>query len=698
MNPYLLLSLWRKRWGLKAPADKERPYLRGRPNAWGEKLALAHAWTIPCATGLAVGGCLLVAAWLVTLRFSPGAQLTFSLALTLVALYVRRYQGRLITLVLFGMSALASLRYLYWRFTETLNPSTNLDFAWGLGLGMAELHICSLLALNCVCTIWPLRRSSDSLPADHLQWPSIDIYLIVQAGESEAAATQRCEQALALDWPAESKRITLLDGDPAMPWRTLAESMGFGYSPSLDTNGDLTELIDCTMRKTQGALVAVFDGTMPADRGFLRQTAGWFVRDHTLALVQTPVNPLDAPPSEALGQRLGLWYQGGGLLLQRTLILEVGGLAANQPLQHTLPTKGLGHAYIGAENNGDVHRIDSPSCRSGLRWRQYSATLLRILQLYRPLSTWFFLATPLVFIFAGIDPIQTQVAALALYGLPHWLHGHLVRDRLSHRNRLSLGEEIGDTLKAVYLLLPTTLSWLRTRLKRLTMAGQPDQVTSVTSWKSISLRVACCISWAGVLVGSLQVGRSPTPASAQALGYLLWCAANGLLLTSALAVDAERRTVIWKQKALARLPAMLQLATGHTVACVTQNFPETILSIKMPAPAQVQSGDAIRVTLFLERREFDFPGRVHGVAGQEALIEIDRHALARYAEARAIMFTRDQNWPRWLPGPHADQPLPEWLVRPVLGVFADLTLQIGQQGLLTTLKRLGLQILQRKPT
>lgn len=698
MNPYLLLSLWRERWGLKAMPDGERPYLQGRPNAWGEKFVLARAWAAPGASGLAVVGGLLVLAWLVTLRFSSGGQFTFSLAVILVALYSRRYQGRLITLILFGMSVLASLRYLYWRFTETLNPSNSLDFLWGLGLGVVELHLWCLLVLGSVCAIWPVRRPSVSLPANYLLWPSIDIYLVVHDGDDEDAVTQRCEQALALDWPTENKRIFLLDSQSDAPWRGLAESRGLGYSHSSDASAGLAALVDLTMRKTQGTLVAVFDGSVPADKHLLRQTAAWFVRDRTLAIVQTPTNPLGAPPSGTLQQLLKPIYPGGGVILQRTLVLDAGGLLANQPVNQSLPAKGLGHAYIGMTNDGEIYRIDSPSSPLGLRWRLYSEILLHVLQLYRPLAPWFFLATPLAFIFAGIDPIQTQTALLAVYGLPHWVQGYIVRRRLSGYSRSALGNEIVDTLKAVYLLLPTTLSWLQTRLKHLTKTAQPDQAPPGTGWAGAPVRCACLLSWAGVLVGSLQVGRSPDPASAQTLGYLLWCVVNSLLLTSALAVDAERRAILWKQAALARLPAMLQFANGHTVACMTQNFPEATLSIRMPAPAQVQSGDAIHVTLFLGRREFDFPGRIHGVAGPEALVEIDRHARGRYAEARAAVFTRDRDWPRWLPGPHADQPLPAWLVRPVLGVFADVTLQIGQQGLLATLKRLGLHLFHRKPT
>src|SRR5450830_1921107 len=128
MNPRLILSLWRERWGKASGTTRITPYLQGQLNLWGSQLAHATAWSRSGVTAFALLSCIFLFALMLVVQFSLNGQVVFSVFFVCIALYVRRYAGTLVTLVLIGLSVLASTRYLYWRFTETLGQDLNSDF------------------------------------------------------------------------------------------------------------------------------------------------------------------------------------------------------------------------------------------------------------------------------------------------------------------------------------------------------------------------------------------------------------------------------------------------------------------------------------------------------------------------------------------------------------------------------------------
>ena len=155
MSPRLVLSLWRERWGAAAVVDRTRPYLRGRLTRWGGDLTHSGAWSLPGLSLLALLGCLAVYVLLMTARFSQGGQVAFSVLFVSIALYLRRYAGILVTLVLWSMAVIVSTRYLYWRITQTLGYDFNLDYVLGMGLCAVEFYRLLLIMLRSVQTVWP---------------------------------------------------------------------------------------------------------------------------------------------------------------------------------------------------------------------------------------------------------------------------------------------------------------------------------------------------------------------------------------------------------------------------------------------------------------------------------------------------------------------------------------------------------------
>ena len=79
----------------------------------------------------AVGVATLVA--VVSVPMDVVQQLTFSLAVFVVGLLVRKRGGRLVTLVLIGLSLAVSSRYIWWRCTQTLGMGSIVDLTLGFG-------------------------------------------------------------------------------------------------------------------------------------------------------------------------------------------------------------------------------------------------------------------------------------------------------------------------------------------------------------------------------------------------------------------------------------------------------------------------------------------------------------------------------------------------------------------------------------
>ena len=78
---------------------------------------------------------------------------------------VRGVPGRFPTLLLIVLSIIVSCRYLWWRYTATLNWDNPLDLAFGVLLLIAETYAWLVLLLGYIQTCWPLERKPAQLPA-----------------------------------------------------------------------------------------------------------------------------------------------------------------------------------------------------------------------------------------------------------------------------------------------------------------------------------------------------------------------------------------------------------------------------------------------------------------------------------------------------------------------------------------------------
>ncbi len=205
------------------------------------------------------------------------------------------HAGRYATLVLVVLSITVSCRYLWWRYTATLNWNSTFDLVCGVVLLAAETYSWLVLMLGYVQVAWPLPPAP--LPADIRQWPTVDV-LIPTYNEDLALVRHTVYAAMGLDWPADKLRIHILDDGKREEFRAFAERTGVNYITRADNRHAKAGNLNHALTLINGELVAIFDSDHLPVRSFLQITCGWFLRDPKLALVQTPHHFFSADPFE----------------------------------------------------------------------------------------------------------------------------------------------------------------------------------------------------------------------------------------------------------------------------------------------------------------------------------------------------------------------------------------------------------------
>lgn len=678
MNPKLVLSLWRERWGKTADGAISLPYLKGKPNAWGYRLAHSGMWSLPAATAIATTTCMVLVVWMFSIQFSLGGQIAFSLVLASFALYIRRYSGTLITLALLGLSVVVSARYLYWRFTSTLGHGFNSDFVLGFGLCVAELHLAMLAVVGYLQKVWPVKRVPIELPHDNSKWPTVDIYIFLTERQDQESVIKHCTSALAMDWPKKKFRVYLLDADPRQDIESKAAAMGVTYFGRPHDCSDVTDQIFWALPRTNGELVAIFDGNRLPEKTFLQMAVGWFVRDHTLGLLRTPQHVL---ATERVPSNLNLFDLTAPAiscaLVRRSMLLEREG---SDLLQHKLDAKvtrkwqmnGFDNGYIGFTDNGNsktaIFRVDHGLTSRRLIVEQRLNETKSMLLFYLPISHWVFLTAPIAYLLAGVHLVQASPELLAAFAVPHFAHGYLAEGRMRGSRRLALWSDVRDTILAGYMLLPTTISVARTAWGRLLTRHSRNENghQEPFRWKeALPFCTLLILNLSGFVAGASRLLMSEDLPSIDLKLYLFWSICNLMLLAATLAVAEESRQIRVQTRKLTRIHAMLRLPSQHTLACETRNFPATTLSLSLPTPQDLEPGTDVGISFFYEQREFDFSAKV--VCGDQGLlrVRIVESEWNRYQTTGAAILSRGQDWPKWLPGKNADQPFPPWISRPV---------------------------------
>jgi len=696
------------------------------------RLARLHwGWQVTLA------GAALPLLWvIVTTPLPLWGQTVFFLYTLLAILVVRQFPGRVALLVMICTSCVATLRYAWWRLTQTLDLEYNTDYIMGVPLLIAELYTWTVLFLGYIQTAWPLKRASATLPADTAQWPTVDVF-IPTYNEPLAVVRPTVLSALNMDWPRDRIRFYILDDGRREAFREFAAQAGVEYIARGYNSHAKAGNLNHAIKHSQGEFIAIFDCDHMPTRSFLTASMGWFLKDRRCALVQTPHNFFAPDPFEKNLQNFrqvpnegelfyGLvqdgsdfwnatFFCGSCAILRRGPLERIGGIAVETVTEdaHTaLKLHRLGYttAYLNsiqasglateslsghvgqrirwARGMAQIFRIDNPLLGKGLSLAQRLCYCNSMLHFFYGIPRLLFLIAPLSYLYFGLHIINAQALTLALYALPHMMHANLSNSRLQGRYRYSFWASIYESVLAWYIVIPTTLAFINPRLGKFNVTVKGGLLQEAYfDWRiAVPYLVLFALNISGFLIG---IGRffwwnahEPGPV----LLNLTWAGFNLITLGATLGVAAEARQIRRNHRIPAWLPAAITLPDGVRRECMTEDFSLGGLSLLAPASISVTVQQTVEVTLSEAEHSISLQATVVRASPGRIGVQFGELTLAQEAALLRCTFGRPEVWERWREAHREDR-----LLRSMFNV-----LRLSAQGYGRALHFLGRAIVARR--
>jgi cellulose synthase (UDP-forming) len=189
---------------------------------------------------------------------------------------------------------LLSLRYFWWRITETVPPLAQpADFTFGLLFLILEIML-AFSTYICLLTFWRHRDNTGIAEENErrshhsVDMPAVDVF-IPTYNESWEVLERSILGAKALDYP--NFKVWVLD-DTRRDWlRDKCAAMGVHYLRRADNKGakagNLNNALAVSKTETNAPYIMVLDADFVPKKKFLRRVVG-FLDDPQVALVQTP--------------------------------------------------------------------------------------------------------------------------------------------------------------------------------------------------------------------------------------------------------------------------------------------------------------------------------------------------------------------------------------------------------------------------
>ncbi len=643
----------------------------------------------------------------ITEPFSYAAQLVFVLLLWGLAMLVRKVPGRFPTLLMVVLSVIVSCRYLWWRYTATLNWNQPLDLACGSILLVAETYSWVVLILGYIQTCWPLNRKPKPLPRDISLWPTVDL-LIPTYNEDLSIVRGTVYAAMGLDWPADKLNIYILDDGKRESFRQFAAEVGVGYIARTDNRHAKAGNLNHALKLIDGELIAIFDCDHVPVRSFLQLTTGGFLSDPKLALVQTPHHFLSPDPFErnlnVFRQRpnegelfYGLVQDGNDMwnaaffcgscaVLRRTAIDAIGGFAVETVTEdaHTalrLHRSGWNSAYIKipqaaglateslsahigqrirwARGMAQIFRTDNPLLGRGLTLFQRVCYANAMIHFLAGLPRLVFLTAPLAFLLLHAYIIYAPAMMILLYVLPHMIHASLTNSRMQGAYRQTFWGEVYETVLAWYIARPTTVALFNPKKGKFNVTAKGGLMEdNQFDWKIAQpYLMLALLNVGGLGFAAWRLMYGPSTEVLTVLVSSLWVVYNLLIVGAAVAVAAEVRQVRQTHRVQVKMPAAVRLENGHCYPGMLQDYSDGGAGIELDAELSLPMGG--RISLMLQRgdREFLFPGFV--TRSHKTFIGINLAGLAGQQKIDFVQctFARADAWLNWGDNFAPDRPL-----------------------------------------
>nr|WP_249679633.1 UDP-forming cellulose synthase catalytic subunit [Pseudomonas sp. PIA16] len=635
------------------------------------------------------------------------AQAVFASFCFCLSLWVRKYKGRLAIISLIILSLIASLRYLYWRLSDTLSFETWEDAVFGYGLVLAELYALMVLVLGYVQTAWPLQRKPVMLPADQQQWPTVDVF-IPTYNEDLSIVKLVVLAAQAIDWPVGKLRVHVLDDGRRDTFKTFCRQVGVNYI-TRDNNrhakaGNLNE----ALKVTHSEYVAIFDADHVPTRSFLQITLGWFLKDPNLALLQTPhffyspdpfeknLGTFRSVPNEGelfyglVQDGNDLWnatfFCGSCAVMRRSHLLDVGGIATETVTEdaHTalkLNRRGYNTAYLAipqaaglatenlsrhiaqrirwARGMAQIFRTDNPLLGKGLNLGQRVCYLNAMMHFFYSLPRLVFLTAPLAYLIFDAQIFHASALMVTVYVLPHIAHSNLTNSSIQGRFRHSFWNEVYESVLAWYILRPVLLALVKPSLGTFNVTDKGGIIKEdYFDWQlARPYIILLTLNVLGLLFGAVKLLWSDTSVSTTLAINLVWTLYNIIIVATAVAVAKEVSQVRAEPRVAANLPVRILRADGSHFDCHTQDFSQRGIGVKLPAGITLGLGEKVHVCILREPPSSLFCASAIFHEGDMAGLRLDDLPLTLQSELVRLTFSRADTWASTWGNGQVDAPL-----------------------------------------
>jgi cellulose synthase (UDP-forming) len=658
MNPRLALQSWRERWDKADEGIAVKPYVGGKVYGWAKKIPHASTWARPGVTSLVLLLCTLFLLLVSHISFPINGQITFAGLMIAAGMYLRRFVGPLFTLLLICLSIMCTMQYLSWRLGQTIIDQSGAAFVWAFILGSTEVCIVFYFLLGWVRHLAPLSESETRISLEQADFPTIDVFLLC-SGASTDAALEQISACSGLHWPANKFVLHISDAEKRSAIKEIATELNAPYVEELTPNiaNGAADYILLIEQKNDTLLY------LPQD--FLKRTLGWFTQDESLAFLYD-ANHFLAPKVCAAVQKNEHAIPRGRAILRRAALLNGAELSLENFRINTWHKSALLSETSGSLTSATqpylYKKINSAHSEKIIHRKQCLTALQQMLRFYGPVAIGVYLTSPLANLFFGIQLIQAPLQWWFAMAMPCVILIAMTEARCKNDYRLGTLREMRELLLAAYFLVPTSYSFLKTKLGRPTVAI--TKFGAEQSWPRFTHNTLTYLFfWAntiGLLMGiwSLQFANSST--IGWRIFYCGWALMNALILLSKKAIEHESSEVQWFAGQQGKVSGAIRLAFGRLLVCETINFPSLALTISTPIKLESVVGTQTQLTLYHLSKAYTLIGTVIKVDGLRATLQLNPSDHSDYQALRDAVFARGANWPAWLPHKDADRPLPEW--------------------------------------
>jgi len=674
------------------------PHSPGRPELRANGLFnRVSQWPRAVRRTLILIGSIIAALLLISIISAPldlYTQCLFAALCFCSALFIKRLPGRLPILALIVMSLVASLRYMYWRLTDTLGFEGWLDIMFGYGLVLAEIYALVVLIFGYVQTAWPLRRQPVLLTGDPSDWPTVDVF-IPTYNEALSIVKLSIFAAQAMDWPKEKLRIHVLDDGRRDEFRRFCQAIGVNYIVRDNNHHAKAGNLNAALKVTDGEYIAMFDADHVPTRSFLQIGMGWFLKDPKLAMLQTPhfffspdpfeknLNTFRAVPNEGelfyglVQDGNDLWnatfFCGSCAILRRKPLEEVGGVAVETVTEdaHTalkLNRAGYNTAYLAipqaaglateslsrhisqrirwARGMAQIFRLDNPLFGKGLNLGQRVCYANAMLHFFYGLPRLTFLTAPLAYLIFGAEIFHASALMITAYVLPHLFHSNLTNSCIQGRFRHSFWNEVYETVLAWYIMPPVLMALVNPKFGGFNVTDKGGIIDKdFFDWKlARPYIVLLLMNLTGLGFGIHQLIWGAPDTAVTVLINTAWTLYNLIITSAAVAVASETRQVRAEPRVRAELPVKVELEDGTEVYGTTQDFSQRGLGLRLPPGTTVKPGERMRVSLFRNARTSQFDTTVVFSKGQDLGALFDPLTLRQQSELVRMTFSRADTW------------------------------------------------------